>query len=178
VLKIKSCLLNIISSIFHNLIHMAGILQMTVFLKSRPFSKCHPFHIGISNISTGFAKNSRLQNSSHLALILKKDPPFPSPPTLLQFRVRLLFFAFLNFITKNITRCAVWYEIFRNSFCSLKASQMSREMVVPPQIPAASIKSIERPWRHRPPSARPFRQGWMKHLTHQQVGEGRVILRI
>jgi hypothetical protein len=35
---------------------MAGILQMTVFLKSRPFSKCHPFHIGISNISTGFAK--------------------------------------------------------------------------------------------------------------------------
>jgi hypothetical protein len=46
---------------------MAAILQMAVFLKSRPFSKFHPFHRGISNISTGFAKNSRLQNSGHLA---------------------------------------------------------------------------------------------------------------
>jgi hypothetical protein len=52
---------------------MAGILQVAVFLKSPPFSKFHPFYIGISNISTRFAKNSRLQNSSHLAWILKKD---------------------------------------------------------------------------------------------------------
>jgi hypothetical protein len=35
---------------------MAGILQMDVFLKSCPFSKFHPFHIGIRNFSTGFAK--------------------------------------------------------------------------------------------------------------------------
>jgi hypothetical protein len=52
---------------------MVGILQMADFLKSRPFSKFHPFNLGISNISTGFAKNSRLKNSSHLAWILKKD---------------------------------------------------------------------------------------------------------
>jgi hypothetical protein len=37
---------------------MAGILQVAVFLKSRPFSKFHPFYIGISNISTGFAKKT------------------------------------------------------------------------------------------------------------------------
>jgi hypothetical protein len=35
---------------------MTGILQMAVFLKSRPFSKFHPFDKGISNISRGFAK--------------------------------------------------------------------------------------------------------------------------
>jgi hypothetical protein len=52
---------------------MAGILQAAVFLKSHPFSKFHPLYIGIRNISTGFTKNSHLQNSSHLAWILKKD---------------------------------------------------------------------------------------------------------
>jgi hypothetical protein len=35
---------------------MAGILQIAVFLNSRPFSKFQPFYIGISNISTEFAK--------------------------------------------------------------------------------------------------------------------------
>jgi hypothetical protein len=52
---------------------MAGILRIAVFLNSRPFSKFHSFQKGISNISTEFAKNSRLKNSSHLVWILKKD---------------------------------------------------------------------------------------------------------
>jgi hypothetical protein len=52
---------------------MAGILQIAVFLNSHPFSKIQPFYIGISNIYTELTKNSRLQNSSHLAWILKKD---------------------------------------------------------------------------------------------------------
>jgi hypothetical protein len=52
---------------------VAGILRIAVSLNSRPFSKIHPFYIGISNIFTEFAKNSRLQNSCHLAWILKKD---------------------------------------------------------------------------------------------------------
>jgi hypothetical protein len=58
--KNKILSFNIISSILHNLIHMAGILQMAVFLKSRPFSKFHPFYIGISNIPA-------------ISLVLKKD---------------------------------------------------------------------------------------------------------
>jgi hypothetical protein len=37
---------------------MAGIFQMAVFLKSCPFSKFHPLYIGISIISTGFAKKT------------------------------------------------------------------------------------------------------------------------
>jgi hypothetical protein len=88
-------------SIFHNLIHMAGILQMAVFLKSCPFSKFHPFHIGISNISTAFPKkqpfaeykpfglDSEKRRDYKKAAICKipafrykivSHPPFPPPP--------------------------------------------------------------------------------------------------
>jgi hypothetical protein len=80
---------------------MAGILQVAVFLKSRPFSKFHPFYIGISNISTGFAKkqpfaefqpfglDSEKRRDYKKAAICKipafsykivSHPPFPSPP--------------------------------------------------------------------------------------------------
>ena len=54
--KTISCLFNNISSIFHNLIRMAGILRTAVFLKSRPFSKFHPHYVGISTLSTINAK--------------------------------------------------------------------------------------------------------------------------
>ena len=92
--KTISCLFNDISSIFHNLIHMAGILRTAVFLKSRPFSKFHPHHVGISIVSTRnakkqpfgnipakwleFCKKTRLQKSSHLqnpSLFAKKCLP-------------------------------------------------------------------------------------------------------
>jgi hypothetical protein len=46
---------------------------MTVFLKSRPFSKFHPFHIGISNISTGFAKKQPFAEFQPFGLDSEKD---------------------------------------------------------------------------------------------------------
>jgi hypothetical protein len=51
---------------------MAGILQMGVFLKSRLFSKFH-FHIGISNISTGFAKKQPFTEFKPFGLDSEKD---------------------------------------------------------------------------------------------------------
>jgi hypothetical protein len=59
---------------------MTGILQMIVFLKSRPFSNYHPFHMGISNISTGFAKKQPFAEFQPFGLdsekgeITKKQP--------------------------------------------------------------------------------------------------------
>jgi hypothetical protein len=59
---------------------MAGILKLADFLKSCPFSKFHPFYLGISNISTGFAKKQPFEEFQPYGLDSEKGRDYKKQP--------------------------------------------------------------------------------------------------